>query len=154
MENTLVIRPEKPARGTNARDGAPPRRILVVEDDRCIREFNMELLGHAGYTVDAAEDGQAGWEALRAHHYDLLITDNNMPRMSGLELVTRLRAAQMTLPVILLSSAVFPEELKRYPSIELAATLRKPYSMRELIETVKQVVARQCGDLSFSAAKG
>jgi YesN/AraC family two-component response regulator len=64
--------------------------------------------------VDTAEDGEFGWEALQAKNYDLLITDNNMPKVSGLELVKKLRSARMALPVILASGAM-PEELNRLP---------------------------------------
>ena len=58
----------------------PPHRILVVEDDISIRRLNTEVLRRSGYEVDAAEDGAAAWEALNADSYDLMITDNNMPK--------------------------------------------------------------------------
>jgi DNA-binding response OmpR family regulator len=62
----------------------PPHRILVVDDDRDIRQLSAEVLIHSGYEVDTAEDGKAGWEALHAtrhapESYALLITDHNMP---------------------------------------------------------------------------
>src|SRR6266516_2928525 len=78
----------------------PSHRLLVVEDDPTMRNLGAQVLVRAGYQVDAAEDGAAGWEALRAERYDLLITDHRMPRLSGLELVKKLRSARMTLPVV------------------------------------------------------
>ena len=60
------------------------RRILVVDDDDDIRRFNAEALTGSGYHVEAAVDGAAGWEALNADRYDLLITDNSMPNISGI----------------------------------------------------------------------
>ena len=115
-------------------------RILVVEDNVDIRETNTELLIRFGYQVDSAEDGAAGWDALRVSHYDLLITDNNMPKVSGLELVDRLRAAHMPLPVILASAGTSDEELRDHPSLHLAANLQKPFTGTELLETVREVL--------------
>src|ERR1041385_5324755 len=86
-------------------------RILLVDDDVDIRQTNTELLMRFGYQVDSAEDGAAGWAALRVSHYDLVITDNNMPKVSGLEMVDKLRAAHMPLPVILASGGTSDEEL-------------------------------------------
>lgn len=117
--------------GTN-----PPHRILVVDDDGDLRRLSAEVLISSGYQVDAAEDGEAGWEALQAKNYDLLITDNNMPNLSGLELVMKLRSARMALPVILTSGAlpIWDE------SLQLAAMLPKPFSIDELLGTVKEVL--------------
>jgi DNA-binding response OmpR family regulator len=75
--------PEAPCNQAAAKpDGGranPPHRILVVEDDRPLRQINPRVLIHSGYTVNGAEDGAAIWEVLHATRYDLLITDNNMP---------------------------------------------------------------------------
>ena len=70
----------------------PPLRILVVDDDEAFRRLNTEVLNCSGYQVDAAEDGAVGWEAIQANRYDLLITDNSMPKLTGVELVKKLRA--------------------------------------------------------------
>jgi CheY-like chemotaxis protein len=116
----------------------PSQRILVVEDDIGIRQLNVELLIACGYQVDAVEDGAAGWEALQAGSYDLLITDNNMPKLSGVELVKMVRSARMALPVILASGAIPPEEL----NLNLSGTLLKPFTAVQLLRTVKQSIAR------------
>jgi DNA-binding response OmpR family regulator len=118
---------------------AHSNRILLVDDDIDIRLLGADLLFHSGYQVDTAEDGESGWEALQANPYNLLITDNNMPRVSGLELVKKLRSARMALPVILASGAM-PEELNRLPWLQLAATLWKPFTPDELLGTVKKVL--------------
>ena len=85
---------------------SPPHRILVVDDDISIRHLGTELLSQSGYEVDAAEDGAAAWEALSADSYDLLITDNNMPKVSGVELLRKMRAARMAVPVIMATGTV------------------------------------------------
>ena len=87
--------------GTNLR-----HRILVVEDDRERRQVNAMVLTHAGYAVDMAEDGAAAWEALQANQYGLMITDNHMPKLTGVELLKKLRSARMELPVIMATGNV------------------------------------------------
>ena len=118
----------------------PPRRILVVEDDGAIGQSNAQALVRSGYQVDAAADGAAGWAALHANDFDLLITDHDMPRLTGLELVKKVRCARMTLPVILASGSLHTEELERHPWLQFAATLLKPFSPHQLLETVKEVL--------------
>jgi DNA-binding response OmpR family regulator len=118
----------------------PSKRILVVEDDVTIRQLNAQVLLRSGYQVDAAEDGIAGWEALHAKKFDLLITDHNMPRLSGLELVKKVRLARMIMPIIMAAGMLPEEEIERHPWLQLAATLLKPFSGDELLETVKAVL--------------
>jgi DNA-binding response OmpR family regulator len=122
------------------REPSPPHRILVVDDDIYIRQFSTEVLIHSGYHVDAAEDGAAGWKALNADSYDLLITDHNMPRLTGVELVKKLRAARMALPVIMAAGILPNEEFTRDPWLRPDATLLKPYTVAELLGTVKEVL--------------
>jgi len=119
---------------------SPLHRILVVDDDISIRQLNAAVLVHSGYQVDAAADGAAAWEILNTDSYDLLITDHNMPRLTGLELLKKLHAARMALPAILISGAMPTEELSRNPSLQLAAMLLKPFSPDELLGTVEQVL--------------
>jgi DNA-binding response OmpR family regulator len=124
-----------------ARDPAnPPRRILMVDDDIFMSRLNCGILIHAGYEVDAAADGAAGWDALQARQYDLLITDNSMPKVTGIEMVVMLRARDMTLPVILASGVTPTDALKRHPELKINAILLKPYSIEELLQTVKEVL--------------
>lgn len=115
-------------------------RILVVEDDNFIRLLNAAALARSGYHVDAAEDGAAGWAALQAQHYDLLITDNAMPKVTGIEMVKMLRGQDATLPVIMASGAIPTEELERHPWLQISAVLLKPYTAHELLGTVNEVL--------------
>jgi DNA-binding response OmpR family regulator len=112
----------------------------VVDDDSELRELNAGALVRFGYRVDVAEDGAAAWKALHANSYDLLITDNNMPNLSGMGLVKKVRSARMTLPVILASGESHAEELDRNPWLNLSAMLVKPFSIGQLLETVKEVL--------------
>ena len=118
----------------------PPCRILVVEDDKDIRRVSAQALMNSGYQVEAAEDGAAAWEILQSKAFHLLITDNNMPRLTGVELVKKLRLASMALPVILATGKLPAEALAQNPSLQLAAMLPKPFYISELLETVKNVL--------------
>jgi DNA-binding response OmpR family regulator len=117
-----------------------PHRILVAEDDGDIRRLNTEILIHSGYEVDAAEDGDAAWNNLQANSYDLLVTDNDMPKVSGVELIKMLHADRIDLPVIMATGRLPMEEFTRYPWLTPAATLLKPYTVDELLITVKVVL--------------
>ena len=59
------------------------KRVLVVDDSLTVRELERKLLVGGGYTVDTAVDGMDGWNAARAGHYDLIVTDVDMPRLGG-----------------------------------------------------------------------
>ena len=80
-----------------------PDRILFVDDDPDVRDLTVNLLRHARYRVSCAEDGEAAWDALCADRFDLLITDQDMPRLKGLDLLRRVRAGRLPIPVILIS---------------------------------------------------
>jgi DNA-binding response OmpR family regulator len=112
----------------------------VVDDESAVRLLIASALVRSGYHVDTAEDGEMGWEALLSKSYDLLITDNNMPKVSGLELVKKLRSADLALPVILVSGAMPTQELNRHPWLQVAGTLLKPFTGDELLEIVKKVL--------------
>ncbi len=116
------------------------QRILVVEHDTASRRLKVQVLTGAGYEVEMAEKEAVGWDAIRAHAFNLLISDHNMPDYSGLELVKRVRSARLPLPVILTSSALPEEELDGNPLLQITATLLKPFSPGELLETVKEVL--------------
>ncbi|MGC9942798.1 MAG: response regulator, partial [Verrucomicrobiota bacterium] len=66
-------------------------RILVVDDNHDTRQLCVNLLVDFGYEVEAAADGAAGWEAIQINHYDLIVTDNKMPKMTGIEMLKKIR---------------------------------------------------------------
>ncbi|WP_339531642.1 hybrid sensor histidine kinase/response regulator [Pseudomonas mucidolens] len=82
---------ERIARRTQQTAEVARKRILVVDDSLTVRELQRKLLLNRGYDVAVAVDGMDGWNALRSEDFDLLITDIDMPRMDGIELVTLLR---------------------------------------------------------------
>ena len=86
-------------------DPARAKRVLVVEDSMTVRDFAGQLLKRQGFDVDLAVDGMDGWNALKTKSYDMVITDLDMPRMNGTELVQRMRADSKLngIPVVMVS---------------------------------------------------
>jgi len=81
------------------------KRILAVDDSLTVRELERKLLASRGYLADVAVDGMDGWNAVRTGHYDLVITDVDMPRMDGIELATLIKKDPLlkSLPVMIVS---------------------------------------------------
>jgi two-component system sensor histidine kinase and response regulator WspE len=93
----------------------PRKRVLVVDDSLTVRELERKLLDHRGYDVDIAVDGMDGWNAVRTGHFDLVITDVDMPRLDGIELVTLIKKDPhlKALPVMIVSYKERPEDQRR-----------------------------------------
>jgi len=129
----------------------PLHRILVVEDDRDLRRLNAEALTFYGYHVDAAEDGALALERLGEQSYDLMITDNRMPNMTGVELLKELHAKSQKIPTVMASSEVPTGEFQKHPWLEPAAFLTKPYTVMELVEKVRKILGAQTNGRSRAA---
>lgn len=112
----------------------------MVEDDSNIRQLNSEVLTQCGYHVVAAGDGAAAWNTLQLNKYDLLITDNEMPKVTGVDLLKKLHAAHLAVPVIMATETLPLDEFTRHPWLQPAAMLTKPYTIDELLGTVRQIL--------------
>jgi DNA-binding response OmpR family regulator len=108
----------------------------VVDDDSDIRLLYANALARPSCHVDTAADGTTGWEALQANHYNLLITEYSLPGLTGVDLVRKLRAARMDLPVVIAAVRLPTRDLVLDPSLQLAAVLPKPFYISQLLETV------------------
>ena len=140
MKNKKPLQAREPARTPLQCPTNRFHRILVVDKDSDLRMLYTEALAQPGYAVDVVEDGAAGWEALQANPYDLLIVENDVPHLSGVELVRKLRSARMLLPVVMATERLPVHELAANPSLQLAATLAKPFAMEALLDTVKHAL--------------
>ena len=123
-----------------------PHRVLVVDDNSDVRQLTVDVLAGSGYDVDAAQDGAAGWEAIQARGYDLIITDNQMPRMTGIEMIEKLRSACIISRVIMATGHLPVFEFARKPWLKPDAALQRPFSNDELLATVKKVLHTDDGD--------
>ena len=115
LSTGTLERVERVERGGAGASGLARKRVLVVDDSLTVRELQRKLLGNRGYDVAVAVDGMDGWNALRGDDFDLLITDIDMPRMDGIELVTLVRRDQrlQSLPVMVVSYKDREEDRRR-----------------------------------------
>ncbi len=118
-----------------------PDAILVVEDDRTLRETLEYRLTREGYTVFAAADGPAGLEAARRERPDLLVLDVMLPGLDGFE-VCRILRREMNAPILMLTAR--DQEIDKVVGLEVGADdyLTKPFSMRELLARIKAQLRR------------
>ena len=104
-----------PLRHEPTRARAARKRVLVVDDSLTVRELERKMIEGEGHDVDVAVDGMDGWNAIRKGHYDLVVTDVDMPRMDGIELVTRIKGDPLLrqTPVMIVSYKDRDEDRRR-----------------------------------------
>jgi DNA-binding NtrC family response regulator len=118
----------------------PTNRILIVDDERDTRQHSVDLLTDAGYEVESVNDGTAGWNELQNCEFDLVITDNVMPRMSGIEMIAKLHSCRLLLPFIMATRYLPTHEFASKWWLIPNATLQRPFSDDDLLATVKRVL--------------
>ena len=123
-------------------------RCLVVEDDPDIRLDLERTLQAAGFSVDAVADGEKAWYQGDVEDYDAAILDLGLPRLDGLSVLRRWRAAGRAFPVIVLSAR--SDWTEKVEGIEAGADdyLSKPFQMGELVARVRGLVRRGAGRVS------
>jgi CheY-like chemotaxis protein len=112
------------------------RRLLVVDDERVVRELMVEVLERAGHSVVACDRPDAALELLAVDSFDLLLTDLAMPSLSGLELLERVRALRPGLPVIVATGAGTDHDLTTAVERGATAALTKPFTHAQLRDAV------------------
>lgn len=117
-------------------------RVLVVEDDPKIASFVVRGLKQAGYAVDHASDGEAGLGLAESTDYDAAIVDVMLPRLDGISLVRRLRAARRSTPILILSAKSSVDDRVRGLHSGGDDYLTKPFAFSELIARVQALIRR------------
>ncbi|MBT3776382.1 MAG: response regulator transcription factor [Gemmatimonadales bacterium] len=117
-------------------------RILVVEDDKKVASFLEKGLREEGYSVDTSNDGDDGLLKARVHEYDLLLLDVMLPGKSGFEIVRELRAAQSTVPVLMLTARDAKEDVVLGLDAGADDYLTKPFGFDELLARVRALLRR------------
>ncbi len=131
------------------------KRILVAEDDDAARDMLSALLVQAGYNVYAARNGQEALAEMQRKHFDVVVTDCDMPHLDGRELLSFSRAAWPHIPVIMLSGgpAESSEEVTRLGAY---AWIEKPYDtwiLLEIIGNAAYETAQKSSSVMTSPAK-
>ena len=120
-------------------------RILIAEDDPVLADGLARSLRAAGYAVDAVSDGEQADAALTAQGFDLVILDLGLPRLSGLEVLRRLRARNATAPVLILTAADSVEQRVRGLDLGADDYMAKPFALSELEARVRALTRRALG---------
>lgn len=121
---------------------AKPKQILVIDDDATMCEMIARTVRRVGFRAHLARDGEEGWQALCRSSYDLVITDNEMPRLTGIKLIERIRAVSGEPPCILISGSLNGLESMFHEIVSPGAVLAKPFSPTALVETIFGLLLR------------
>jgi two-component system, OmpR family, alkaline phosphatase synthesis response regulator PhoP len=119
------------------------KRILLCDDEIHILRATEFKLKKAGYDVEIASDGEDAWQSIQNQKPDLLITDCQMPRMTGLELIGRLRSDPQTanLPIFMLTAKGYELTFDLlYKELHVLRVIAKPFSPRELLQDVNEIL--------------
>jgi two-component system chemotaxis response regulator CheY len=118
------------------------KRILIVDDAATVRMYHRSILEGAGYQVVEAVDGQDAYEKAQAQAFDLVLTDQNMPRLDGLGLTRKLRDHPQfkTTPILMLTTE--SSDLMKQAGRAAGATgwLVKPFDPNRLLDVIKKVI--------------
>lgn len=120
-------------------------RILIAEDDSPLAEGLTRSLRDSGYAVDCVRTGAEADSATAAFEFDLLILDLNLPKMSGLEVLKRLRSRGRELPVLILTAQSGVEDRVRGLDLGADDYLAKPFALEELKARVRALTRRTTG---------
>ncbi|HAC09131.1 MAG: response regulator [Phycisphaeraceae bacterium] len=118
------------------------RRILVADDEEYIVRVVSFKLESAGYEVVEAIDGADAWSKVRAGDIDLVLTDHQMPLMTGLELAGRIAADPATrhIPVIMLTARGFRLDAEEIVASRIVELIAKPFSPRGLLDRIRETL--------------
>jgi len=123
-------------------------RILIAEDDQVLADGLLRSLRATGYAVDHVASGSEADAALASHEFDLVILDLGLPKMSGLDVLKKLRARGSSTPVLILTAADSVEQ--RVKGLDLGADdyMAKPFALQELEARVRALTRRGLGAAS------
>ena len=117
-------------------------RLLIVEDDRKVASFLEKGLREEGYAVDVSHDGADGLLKARVHDYDLLLLDVMLPGRTGVEIVRELRAAESTVPVLLLTARDDRRDIVLGLDAGADDYVTKPFGLDELLARIRALLRR------------
>ncbi len=117
-------------------------RVLIMDDEPDLREIWAEELTHAGHKVRTAPDAIEGMKLIGLHAFDIILLDFNMPRLSGLEMLKRLRGVEADLPIVVITGIADPTVNRAVKEAGATGVFGKPISLKELTGIVSRF-ARQ-----------
>lgn len=121
------------------------KRVLLVEDDKTLRGQLVELLLRHGYTVDSAADGLEGLYYGTKYSYDVAVIDLGLPKMTGIEVIEKIRAEGKELPILILTARGDWQDKVEGLQVGADDYLVKPFHVQELLARLKALVRRAQG---------
>ncbi len=130
--------------------GGGPTRILLIDDSLSVRKFVGRMLERAGYQVETAVDGEDGVKKATASRYNVIITDLEMPKLNGYEVLQTLRQRSNTksTPIMVMTTRAGEKHQQAAMSLGASGYLTKPVEERALVAAVEQWVGRTAGATS------
>lgn len=121
------------------------RKALVVDDEFHIVQVVAIKLRNNGFDVLTADNGSEAYKLACQHNPDVIVTDYQMPQMTGLELIEKLRQNESTAetPVLMLTARGFAIDDQQAETLKIAACLSKPFSPREVLKSIEQVLGKK-----------
>ncbi|MBQ74522.1 MAG: DNA-binding response regulator [Gammaproteobacteria bacterium] len=123
------------------------QHLLLVEDEPKLREQLVELLEKNLFTVDACEDGQRGLHMGQKYHYDIAVIDLGLPKISGIEVIERLRAEGKDCPILILTARGDWKDKVDGLSVGADDYLVKPFHVQEFLARLEALIRRASGKL-------
>jgi len=118
------------------------RRVLIVDDDRSIREYLRFLLEEAGFAVDEAEDGEVAVEKFGREAYDVVVTDISMPQKDGIDAIIEMREARPEAKIIAMSGVARSERLLEIAQMYKAdRVIKKPFQSDDILTAIRDVLS-------------
>jgi CheY-like chemotaxis protein len=111
-------------------------KILVVDDERGIRYLLSDVLSDAGFEVSIARDGQESLDQLKENRFDLVITDINMPRLDGIEMLKRMKLAGRKEKVIIMTANLLDLKFEEAEVPHVVKKFQKPFIIESLLDVV------------------
>ncbi len=118
------------------------QKILVIDDERAIRNVLKDILSNEGFQIDEAADGEEGWKKFQATNYDLVLCDIKMPKMDGLEFLQQATAAKQDIPIIMISGHGTIETAVDAVKKGAFDYISKPPDLNRLLVTIRNAVDR------------
>jgi DNA-binding NtrC family response regulator len=118
------------------------KKVLVVDDERGIRLLLSEALSSEGFEVRSAKDGQESLEVLKKEHFDLVVTDINMPRLDGVGMLKSMQKGGRKEKVIIMTGNPSEKSLSHEGITNVVRSIMKPFEMDYFVNLVTEVTAQ------------
>ena len=116
------------------------KKVLIVDDHKAIRFLVTEVLKSHGYNTEEAADGEEALHSLRSKSFDLVITDNHMPGMSGETLIRKAKKLLPDMPFMIMTGSVFPDLMEKWKPLKPRAIFPKPFKIEQMLSKVDEIL--------------